>query len=97
MTPTGAIAFPGKQRQNQVSYNETGILSKSTQRNNRGNLGKRSGKRCTNPQTIRFVPLSGLIDQPVVNSVERKFEAVGNAQLVKNIVQVILHGLFANK
>ena len=38
-----------------------------------------------------------LIDQPVMDSVERQFEAVGNAELVKDIVEVVLYGLFADE
>jgi len=39
----------------------------------------------------------GLVDQTVVNRVQREFEAVGNAQLVEDVVQVILDGLLADE
>src|ERR1700730_14476049 len=32
-----------------------------------------------------------------MNCVERQFEAVGNAELVKDVMEVILYGLLANK
>lgn len=38
-----------------------------------------------------------LIDEAVMDGVEREFEAVGNSELVEDIVQVILYGLFADK
>src|ERR1700735_464462 len=38
-----------------------------------------------------------LINQPVVNRVERQFQAIRNAQLVENIVQVVLHRLLADE
>jgi hypothetical protein len=39
----------------------------------------------------------GLVNQPVVNRVQRQLQPVRNAQLVENIVQVILHGLLGDK
>ena len=41
--------------------------------------------------------LLGLLDQAMVDGVEGEFEAVGNAEFVENIVQVILYGLFADE
>ena len=38
-----------------------------------------------------------LIDQPMVNGVQRQFEAVGDAELVKDVMQMILYGLLTNK
>jgi hypothetical protein len=38
-----------------------------------------------------------LIDESVVNGVESEFEAIGNAELVENIVQVIFYGLLADE
>jgi len=38
-----------------------------------------------------------LVDQAVVNRVQRQFEAVGDTELVKDIVQVIFDGLFGDK
>ena len=38
-----------------------------------------------------------LVNQAVVNRVEGKLEPVGNAELIKNIVQVILYGLLADE
>jgi hypothetical protein len=38
-----------------------------------------------------------LIDQAVVNRVQRQFEAVGDAELVENIVQMVLDGLFGDE
>src|SRR5260370_40840382 len=39
----------------------------------------------------------GLMDEAMVDGVEREFEAVGNAELVENVVQVILDRLLADK
>ena len=39
----------------------------------------------------------GLIDEAVVDGVESEFEAIGNAKLVENIVQVIFYGLLADE
>src|SRR5712692_3019682 len=39
----------------------------------------------------------GLIDEAMVDGVEREFEAVGNTELVENVVQVILDRLLADK
>src|SRR5216684_3386302 len=39
----------------------------------------------------------GLIDEAMVDGVEREFEAVGNTELVENVVQVIFYGLLADK
>jgi hypothetical protein len=38
-----------------------------------------------------------LIDQAVVDRIKGEFEAVGDTELVENIVQVILYGLFADE
>src|SRR6266550_5883703 len=38
-----------------------------------------------------------LIDQPVVNGVQRQLEAVGHAELVKNVVQMVFDGLFGDE
>ena len=38
-----------------------------------------------------------LIDQPVVNGVQRQFEAVGDAELVEDVVQVVLNGLLGDE
>src|ERR1700685_2197935 len=40
---------------------------------------------------------SGLINQAVVYGVESQFEAVGNAELVEDVVQVIFYRLFADE
>ena len=42
------------------------------------------------------VPL-GVIDQPVMNGVKSQFEAVRDAELVENIVKMILDGLLRDK
>ncbi len=39
----------------------------------------------------------GLIDEAVVDGVESEFEAIGNAKLVEDIVQVIFYGLLADE
>jgi hypothetical protein len=39
----------------------------------------------------------GLVDEAVVDGVESEFEAIGNAKLVENIVQVIFYGLLADE
>jgi hypothetical protein len=39
----------------------------------------------------------GMVDEAVVDGVESEFEAVGDAKLVENIVEVILHGLFGDE
>src|SRR5258708_1331438 len=38
-----------------------------------------------------------LIDQSMVNGIQRQFEAVGDAELVKNIVQMVFDGLFGDE
>src|ERR1700730_8755746 len=38
-----------------------------------------------------------LVDQPVVNGVQGQLEAVGDAELVKDIVQMVFDGLFGDK
>jgi hypothetical protein len=38
-----------------------------------------------------------LINEPVMDGVERQLQAVGDAQFVEDIVQVILHSLFRNE
>ena len=40
---------------------------------------------------------SRLIDEPVVNGIQRQLEAVGHAELVKNVVQMVLDGLFGDE
>jgi hypothetical protein len=40
---------------------------------------------------------SGLIDEAVMNGVERQFEAIRDAELIENIVQVIFYGLLRNE
>src|SRR5208282_5677588 len=39
----------------------------------------------------------GLIDEAVVNGVEGELETVGHAELIENVVEVILYGLFADE
>src|ERR1700732_624098 len=39
----------------------------------------------------------GLVDQAMVNRVEGEFEAVGNAEFIENIMQMVLHRLLANE
>jgi hypothetical protein len=39
----------------------------------------------------------GLVDESVVDGVESEFEAIGNAKLVENIVQMILYSLLADE
>ena len=38
-----------------------------------------------------------LVDQAVVNGVEREFEAIGNAEFVEDVVQVVFHRLLADE
>jgi hypothetical protein len=38
-----------------------------------------------------------LVDQAMVDCVKGKFETIGNAELIKNVMQVILDCLFADK
>src|SRR5579884_3199364 len=38
-----------------------------------------------------------VVDQPMVDGVESEFEAVGDAELVKNVVKVVLHGLLGDE
>ena len=38
-----------------------------------------------------------LINKPVVNGVQCQFEAVGDAEFIENVVQVVLDGLFGDK
>ena len=40
---------------------------------------------------------SGLIDKAMVDGVEGQFEAVGDAELIEDVVQVIFHRLFADE
>jgi len=40
---------------------------------------------------------SGLVNQAMVNGVEGQFQAIGNTELVENIVEVIFHRLFADE
>src|ERR1035437_5079741 len=37
------------------------------------------------------------VDQAVMDSIEHQFEAVGDAELVKNVVKVILYGIVADE
>ena len=39
----------------------------------------------------------GLVNQSVVNGVKREFEAVGDAEFVEDIVQMVLNGLFGDE
>src|SRR5579871_2769300 len=39
----------------------------------------------------------GLFDQAVMDRVKRKFEAIGNTELIENIVEVVFHRLFADE
>ena len=38
-----------------------------------------------------------LVDQAVVDGVERELKAIGNTELIEDVVQVILDGLLADK
>ena len=38
-----------------------------------------------------------LVDQAMVNCVQGKFEAIGNSELIKNVMQMILDRLLADK
>ncbi len=38
-----------------------------------------------------------LIDQSVVNGIQREFEAVGNAKFVEDVVQMVLDRLFGDE
>jgi hypothetical protein len=38
-----------------------------------------------------------LVDQAVVDGVKSEFKAIGHPEFVEDVVQVILHGLLANK
>ena len=38
-----------------------------------------------------------LIDQPMVNGVQRQFEAVGDAELVEDVMQMVFDGLFGDE
>ncbi|MFZ0213759.1 MAG: hypothetical protein WAL55_13700, partial [Candidatus Acidiferrales bacterium] len=38
-----------------------------------------------------------LIDQAMMNGVESKFEPIGNAEFIENIVQMVFNCLFANE
>src|SRR5579863_1875280 len=40
---------------------------------------------------------SGLVDEAMVDGVESELEAIGDAELVENIVQVVFHRLFADE
>src|ERR1019366_9237051 len=37
------------------------------------------------------------VDQAVMDSIEHQFEAIGDAELVKNVVKVILYGLLTDE
>jgi hypothetical protein len=39
----------------------------------------------------------GVINKPVVNGIKSQLQAIGNAQLVKDIMQVIFDGLLGNE
>ena len=41
--------------------------------------------------------LGGVIDEPVMDRVEGKFQSIGDAKLVENIVQMVLDGLLGNE
>src|SRR6202521_1268776 len=54
------------------------------------------GKCCVDPlRPPRFSGPIRVFDQAVMDCIERQFEAVRNAELVKDVVQVILYGLLA--
>jgi len=38
-----------------------------------------------------------LINQPVMDGIQRKFQPVGHSQLIENVMQVIFHGLLGNE
>ena len=38
-----------------------------------------------------------LVDQPMVNRVQRQFQPVGNAQFIEDVVQVIFHRLLGDE
>src|SRR5258708_19803581 len=38
-----------------------------------------------------------LINQPVVNGVQRQFEAVGDAELVEDVMQMVFYGLLGDE
>ena len=38
-----------------------------------------------------------MVNEAVMNGVQREFETIRDTKLVKNIVQVILHGLLADE
>ena len=46
------------------------------------------------PRRIRGL---GLVDETVVDRVEGELEAVGNAELIENVVEVIFNGLLADE
>src|SRR6202049_4655990 len=51
-------------------------------------------------RSVMIVPTATpirLFDHAVMDCIERQFEAVRNAELVKDVVQVILYGLLANE
>jgi hypothetical protein len=50
-----------------------------------------------NAAARRTVMELGLVDEAVVDGVESEFEAIGNAKLVEDIVQVIFYGLLADE
>ena len=54
-------------------------------------------KSLANAAGRRNVLELGLVDEAVVDGVESEFEAIGNAKLIENIVQVIFYGLLADE
>ena len=46
---------------------------------------------------MRFFAESGLINQAMVNGVQREFEAVRNAELIENVVKMIFYGLLTDE
>src|SRR6266567_3288671 len=54
-----------------------------------------NGKKCALQE--RFRVRLRMINEPVMNRVQRKLEPVGNSQLVKNIVQMVLDRLLGDE
>ena len=38
-----------------------------------------------------------LVDQAMVDGIQGQFEAIGNTQLIEDIVEMVFYGLFADK
>ena len=41
--------------------------------------------------------LLGVLDQTVVHGIKRKLKAVGDTELIEDVVEVVLHGLFTDE